>query len=153
MFKVSSLFYALLAVITPAAEPKLKPRHDPPDQLFRCAPMAQSTRSVAVNFATNLHYAFDTDLARVHTIWRGGPLDLWGRPYSYAKAPFICDFAGDVLFSFPQVTPWWSGQGALRTRFRGIETVNGEVTFSYEVLAGSERVQVFESVRGSTETD
>src|SRR5690242_7494969 len=96
------LFWVAAAIVcVNAAEPQLKPRHDRPEQLFRRAPMAESARSIAVNLATNLYFAFDSDLCRVHTVWMGGPLNLWGPPYSYAKAPFICDFQGQVLASFP----------------------------------------------------
>jgi hypothetical protein len=133
----------------PAAEPKLTPRHDPAEQLFRRAPMAESSRSIVVNLASNLHYAFDPDLGRVHTIWSGGPLNLWGPPYSYAKSPFICDFNGPVLFSFPQVSPWWLGNEPLKTRFRAIDITSGEVALAYDLLDGGEPVRVREITRGT----
>src|SRR5262245_26029077 len=74
-FSMHKLLLALFSVLSCAvsalcaAEPTPRPRHDPPEQLFRRAPMAESARSVVVNLATNLHYAFDTDFARVHTVW------------------------------------------------------------------------------------
>ncbi len=139
---------AMLASLS-AAEPKLKPRHDPPEQLFRRAPMAQSARSIVVNLGTNLHYAFDADLTRVHTVWTGGPLNLWGPPYSYAKAPFICDFEGTVLYTFPQVSPWWLGDKPVRTRFRELGTTDGTVSFAYDLELDAERVRVIERDTGS----
>ncbi|MGZ8900529.1 MAG: hypothetical protein ACXW3Z_10580, partial [Limisphaerales bacterium] len=102
------------------AEHKLVPRHDPVDQLFRRAPMPQSARSVVVNLATNLHAAFDTELGRVHTIWKGGPLNLWGPPYSNTKSPFICDFEGERVYTFPKFSPWLAGTERLDAEFRGI---------------------------------
>jgi hypothetical protein len=134
-----------------AAEPKLKPRHDPPEQLFRRAPMAESARSIVVNLATNLHYAFDPDLGRVHTVWMGGPLNLWGPPYSYGKAPFICDFQGQILYSFPPVSPWWLGSEPMQIRFRAMDTKDGIASFSYDLVSGADRVRVIEEPKGSAD--
>jgi glucose/arabinose dehydrogenase len=151
------LFFWLLifAASTPAclnaAEPKLKPRHDPPEQLFRRAPMVESARSIVVNLATNLHYAFDPDLVRVHTVWMGTPLNLWGPPYSYAKAPFICDFQGKVFYSFPQVSPWWLGGQSVKTRFRAIDTKDGVISFSYDLVLGMDRIPVVEQANGNAD--
>ena len=138
-----------------AADPKPTPRHDPPDQLFRRAPMAQSARSIAINLGTNLHAAFDTDLARVHTLWTGGPLNLWGPPYSHGKAPFICDFDGTKVFTFPPVSPWISGNAPLKPNFIGIHVTNGIVHFTYDLSSqsSSSRTQVIESLEGVATND
>src|SRR5688572_18722178 len=93
-FACATGIFAAALISAGGAEVKITPRHDPIDQLFRRAPMAESARSIVVNLATNLHAAFDTERGRIHTIWKGGPLNLWGPPYSNAKAPFICDFEG-----------------------------------------------------------
>src|SRR5215218_10127104 len=124
-----------------AAEPKPKARYDPPDQLLRRAPMAQAARSVAVNLSTNLHCAFDLDFARIHTVWEGDRLRLWGPPYSYAKTPFICDFDGRTLFSFPQLRPWSSSSEPLRTRFRTLEETDGSIGFSYDVITSAKKTR------------
>ncbi|HTG44751.1 MAG TPA: hypothetical protein VK633_09490, partial [Verrucomicrobiae bacterium] len=134
-------------------KPAAKPRHDSPEQLFRRAPMAESARSVAVNLSTNLHYAFDADTARIHTVWEGSSLNLWGPPYSYSKTPFICDFDGKTLFSFPPISPWFSTQKSLPTRFRSIETSeDADVIFSYDLLS-PEVVRVKEWATGSAQND
>jgi hypothetical protein len=149
MTRLVSLLLLFAAVSSGVgAEPRPKPRHDPTDQLFRRAPMAESARSIVVNLATNLHYAFDADQARVHTVWAGGPLNLWGPPYSYSKTPFICDFSGKVLYSFPQVSPWWERSTPLKTRFRSVSTLSNEVTMAYDVLLAAARVTIEEKVRG-----
>jgi glucose/arabinose dehydrogenase len=122
----------LCCVAVFAAEPR-KPRHDPPDQLFRRAPMAAGSRSIVVALSTNLHLAFDAELCRVHTVWVGGPLNLWGPPYSSAKSPFIADFAGTVVYAFPQIQP------KLAAKFRELATSGGDVSFSYTL--GNARVR------------
>src|SRR5688572_12082706 len=150
-FILISTTAALLTALSPFAAEKLaRPRHDPPDQLFRRAPMAQSARSIVVNLGTDLHYAFDSELARVHTVWVGGPLNLWGPPYSYAKTPFICDFDGKTLFSFPSVSPWFHGRDNLQSRFRAITTEGGNVAFSYDLLDGQDRIPIIESWRAAS---
>lgn len=133
---------AFCAVAVLAAEER-PPRHDPPGQLFRWAPMAQASRSIVVNLATNLHLAFDADLCRIHTIWRGGPLNLWGPPYSHSKSPFICDFEGQTVCSFPQVPPSVSTAPG-QVRYLGMSATNGfSVRYS---VAGAE---VSESIAGA----
>ncbi|PAW88670.1 MAG: hypothetical protein B9S33_04280, partial [Pedosphaera sp. Tous-C6FEB] len=80
------------AVYAQAAKAKsapVIPRYDPPDQPFRMAPMPQSTRSIVVPLATNLHLAFDTALLRTHTVWSGRGLALLGPQYGLPKSPFI----------------------------------------------------------------
>lgn len=132
-----------------ADSPPLRPRHDPPEQPFRRAPMAESARSIVVNPAPDLHYAFDPDLNRVHTVWQGGPINLWGPPYSYSKDRFICDFEGAVLFSFPPVAPWQAAGKPLKTRFRSLSTAGNSIRLSYEVQIGAGHFRVEESLDGS----
>jgi hypothetical protein len=136
-----------------AAETKVVPRHDPADQLFRRAPMAESARSIVVNLGTNLHAAFDPELGRVHTIWKGGPLNLWGPPYSNAKSPFICDFDGERVFRFPKFSPWRAGVEQLSAEFVGIKSVGDEVAFRYEVRGAKLRAIVDETITGTAEEE
>src|SRR5881394_3607308 len=56
-------------------------RRDPPDQPFRRAPMSESSRSIVIPLATNVHWAFDAQLLRTHTVWAGPGLNLRGPPY------------------------------------------------------------------------
>src|SRR5688572_2372308 len=141
--------FALGHDLAHAAEAKLTPRHDPPGQLFRRAPMAESARSVVVNLGTNLHAAFDTELARIHTIWKGGPLNLWGPPYSNSKSPFICDFDGETVFAFPAISPWFHlGQG-LTPEFKGLRVETNKAWFEYELATSGERIRILESVEGA----
>lgn len=154
LWRIVAMYAGMLLApcwIAAAAEIRLTPRHDPPDQLFRRAPMAESARSVVVNLATNLHAAFDTELGRVHTIWKGGPLNLWGPPYSNAKSRFICDFEGERVYTFPKFSPWMSGIERLEVEFRGISLRKGAVAFEYELKGGDSRVRVLESISGSSE--
>ncbi|HEX7862396.1 MAG TPA: hypothetical protein VF773_18810 [Verrucomicrobiae bacterium] len=143
------VFAALVSTESFPAEPKLVPRHDPPDQLFRRAPMAESARSIVVNLSTNLHAAFDAELCRVHTIWRGGPLNLWGPPYSGAKSKFICDFGGEVLYKAPRMSPWFYFGREVSPNFAGIRVETNEVWFEYELQLGEQRVAVREKIEGS----
>jgi hypothetical protein len=147
-------FVALLLLLASGsvlgADRNLTPRHDPPDQPFRRAPMAQSARSIAVPLSAALNLAFETERNRVHTIWQGEPLNLWGPPYSSSKSPFICDFKGRTLFSFPQLNPWWTkGKREILSNFRGIQTGDEGVVLSYELLTANTNVFVTESARGS----
>jgi glucose/arabinose dehydrogenase len=143
--------FADMVFATRAAETKLVARHDPADQLFRRAPMAESARSVVVSLETNLHAAFDTELGRVHTIWRGGPLNLWGPPYSNSKSPFICDFEGERVYTFPKFSPWFAGSTQLAVNFRGIRSEGGLAKFEYDIVTEGNPVRVVESVAGGTE--
>src|SRR5204863_5729031 len=45
-------------------DPSAPFRRDPPEQIFRYAPMANATRSIVLNAGTNLHVAFDTERLR-----------------------------------------------------------------------------------------
>ena len=109
----------ILSVTTPeavhaqAAKAKAAPvipHYDPPDQPFRMAPMPQSTRSIVVPLATNLHLAFDTALLRTHTVWSGKGLALLGPQYGLPKSPFISTNDGTVLWTMPPVFPWAVGK-------------------------------------------
>jgi len=113
--------------------------------------MAESARSVAVKFGTNLHAAFDTELGRVHTIWRGGPLNLWGPPYSHTKSPFISDFEGQRVYTFPKFSPWFAGGKQLAVHFRGISTANGAVMFEYRLRGEKIDTLVRERIAGAAD--
>lgn len=131
------------------------PHYDPPDQPFRMAPMPQSTRSIVVPLATNLHLAFDTALLRTHTVWSGRGLALLGPQYGLPKSPFISTNDGTVLWSMPPVFPWSAGKdpgadkGALAksASFKGISTKGGEVNFIYELTVDGGLVRIHESFR------
>lgn len=139
--------------IVAAAETRLTPRHDPLDQLFRRAPMAESARSVVVNLGTNLHAAFDAELGRVHTMWKGGPLNLWGPPYSHAKSRFVCDFEGERIYTFPKLSPWLAGAERLEVEIRGIKAGKAGIEFEYELRGGKARIEVIESILGAVDGD
>src|SRR5437667_11036022 len=102
--------------------------HDPSDQPFRRAPMAESSRSIVIPLATNLHLAFDAQCLRTHTVWSGPGLNLRGPPYTGEKSPFLCDFEGEVLWSNPPIFPWSAGvkedlsERPRGARFEGIST-------------------------------
>jgi hypothetical protein len=132
-----------------AAEPKPVPRHDPANQPFRRAPMAESARSIIINLDTNLHAAFDTELARIHTIWRGGPLNLFGPPYSHTKSPFICNFEGDTLFAFPKISPWFHLNQILTSNFRTLRLATNQLQFEYGLISGAEPISIIESIEGA----
>ncbi|MSU43911.1 MAG: hypothetical protein EXS22_07720, partial [Pedosphaera sp.] len=108
--RIGTLSSLLLAVVTSSAAPapviKLPPRHDPPDQIFRMAPMPQSSRSIVVRLSDKLHLAYDVERFRVHTAWEGGPLHLFGPGYHGAKEPFICQVNGQRLWGNPPFPEW-----------------------------------------------
>ncbi len=130
-------------------------RHDPPEMLFRRAPMSVAPRSVVINLSSNLHLAFDTELLRTHTVWRGEPLNLWGAVYHGGKDKFYCDFDGTVLWAMPPVFPWAVGKEPLKTfgtglpvgaRFIGVSTKQQSSTMIYELpLPGGKSVRVHET--------
>ena len=117
------------------------PRHDPPDMPFRAAPTPAATRSVAIAVSTNLHVGFDTDRCRVHTVWRGRGLNLFGPQYSLAKSPFISTFDGEVLWTMPPLFPWAIGKipaEELPTmpatgKFLGLRTKLGRTLFDFKI--------------------
>ena len=138
-----ALFALLLleGVAVRAGEEKPAARRDPENQLFRRAPMAVATRSIVVPLATNLHLAFDSELLRTHSVWRGTGLNLYGPPFHGRSDRFICDYDGDDLWSSPPVFPWSVDaipkadqlKRPASARFIGMSTGEGRVTFIYEL--------------------
>ncbi len=154
----TALAALLLAVSSFAQAPGPKPAavpaaHDPADLPFRRAPMAQSGRSIAVPLATNLHLAFDAQLLRTHTVWRGDSLNLYGPPYNGTSTRFVCDFTGPRLWGNLQRSPWIFDAVAADapgpfTRFAGHSTAGGAPAFVYELFPpGDAAVSVIESPR------
>ena len=156
----TALAVLLLAVSTFAQTPAPKPAaapvvafHDPADLPFRRAPMAQSSRSIVVPLATNLHLAFDAQLLRTHTVWQGASLNLYGPPYTGTSTRFVCDFTGTRLWGSLARSPWTFDAGAADTdgpltRFKGHSTVGGATAFVYELYPpGDAPVPVIESPR------
>ena len=140
-----------------SSAPKLAPAvvasHDPADLPFRRAPMAQSGRSIVVPLATNLHLAFDAQLLRTHTVWRGESLNLYGPPYTGTSARFVCDFSGVRQWGSLQRSPWIFDAVAADTpgpltRFAGHSTAGGANSFVYELFPpGDAAVNLIESPR------
>jgi glucose/arabinose dehydrogenase len=132
------------------------PKRDPVDQLFRRAPMAESSRSIVIPLATNLHLAFDAHLCRTHAVWSGPGLNLQGPPYTGQKSPFLCNFDGEALWGNPPVFPWQIGRRADTdqfqrpegARFKGISARGGAVTLMYELaLKEGKSVRIHETPR------
>jgi len=121
------------------------PHYDAPDQPFRMAPMPQSTRSIVVPLATNLHLAFDTALLRTHTVWSGRGLALLGPQYGLPKSPFISTNDGTVLWTMPPVFPWAVGKMPEKDADKplaGARLVGFKlfpISFQYELPSGRER--------------
>src|SRR5256884_403486 len=127
-------------------------KRDPTDALFRRAPMAESSRSIIIPLATNVHLAFDAQLLRAHTVWSGPGLNLRGPPYTGQKSPFLCDFEGSVLWSNPPIFPWSAGvkedlnERPRGARFEGIRTKGTQVTLIYKLaLPNGNTVRIQES--------
>src|SRR5205823_5836402 len=150
--------YALLAQFRPShlAAAVANPKRDPIDLPFRRAPMAESSRSVVIALATNLHLAFDAHLLRTHTVWTGAGLILLGPPYTGQKSPFLCNFNGETLWGNQPVFPWRIGRRAQQdqferpesARFKGTSTKGGAVTLMYELATEEGKpVQIFETPR------
>jgi glucose/arabinose dehydrogenase len=150
---------ALCAQTAKAPSAPVFPHYDPPDQPFRMAPMPQSTRSIVVPLATNLHLAFDTALLRTHTVWSGKGLALLGPQYGLPKSPFISTNDGTVLWTMPPVFPWAVGETPASmpeklpawARFTGINIDKSNVAAEYELTVDGRAVLVREYfvVRGS----
>jgi hypothetical protein len=130
------------------------PKRDSIDVLFRRAPMASSSRSIAIPLATNLNLAFDAQLLRVHTAWNGPSLDLLGPPYSGKKLPFICTIEGKTLWTTPPFYPWSAGEAPAKSdltncpaaaHFRGLSTQTGNTTLIYDIAADGKPVRVHET--------
>ncbi|MBI4659504.1 MAG: hypothetical protein HY735_11745, partial [Verrucomicrobia bacterium] len=143
---------------TQPASPRLKkvpvPKRDPADQPFRLAAMAESTRSIAIPLATNLHLAFDTQLLRTHTVWAGPSLSLFGTPFLGSKTPFLSTHDGPTLWSTPPISAWsvlapsTNLERSLPTGsdFKGISTAGGIVKLMYDVAFGDgKKIRVRES--------
>jgi glucose/arabinose dehydrogenase len=146
-----SLFASQNHVFGQAAKAKLasvKPHYDAPDQPFRMAPMPQSTRSLVVPLATNLHLAFDTALLRTHTVWSGRGLALLGPQYGLPKSPFISTNDGTVLWTMPPVFPWAVGKmpEKLETKlpsyaaFEGVQVLGTSTVFRYSLKDSTGRL-------------
>ncbi len=125
------------------AQPRI-PKRDPADQPFRRGPMAQSSRSIAIPLAPDLHIAFDARLLRTHTAWKGPSLNLLGTPYHGAKSPFLCTFDGETLWTMPPFCPWnvtiptaeYQSEPPTGSDFKGLSMQDGLVTLTYAVAAG-----------------
>ncbi|MBI3875408.1 MAG: hypothetical protein HY300_05520 [Verrucomicrobia bacterium] len=133
----------------------LPPKHDPPDQPFRRAPMGLAGRSVHIPLATNFHVAFDTELLRVHTAWEGETLNLFGPPHHGSAERWLCTVTGTTLWGNPPVLPWQVTDVvgkrvvdvSFRHRFRGISTKGG-VSLLYELTPReSQTIRIHESPR------
>ena len=90
-------------------EAEIVPSFDPPGQPFRRAPMAWSSRSIAIPLGSDVHIAFDSKLMRTHTAWKGKGLALYGPTYSNTKDPHICQVDGEILWQNPPFFPWSVG--------------------------------------------
>lgn len=137
-------------------KPAAVPRHDSADLPFRMAPMPEAARSLVIPLATNLHYAFDMERLRVHTVASGPGLDLYGPQYSLTKAPFLCHLSGPVLWTMPPLCPWSADspakeglpQPAPGSTYRGVSVKGGKATLIYDVSdGGGNTVRVHESAR------
>lgn len=130
-----------------------QPAQDSPDLAFRRAPMKESSRSIVIPLAKDLHLAFDAELLRTHTIWQGPGLDVYGPPFTGSKTPFLCTYSGSVLWTMPARIPWSLGgaagpdvQGsAAKVEFRGLASKDHSVTLIYEVGAGNLAVRIRET--------
>ena len=124
-------------------KPNLPPVQDPPDQLFRMAPMTKSSRSLVVNLSKNLHLAYDTQNMRTHSVWRGKGLDLYGPCYHGGKRPFICQVNGDHLWGNPPVNLWSLDDDiSTRAHYKGFSTLNNRVCLIYDVSKNGNRTEV-----------
>ena len=124
-------------------KPNLPPVQDPPDQLFRMAPMTKSSRSLVVNLSKNLHLAYDTQNMRTHSVWRGKGLDLYGPCYHGGKRPFICQVNGDHLWGNPPVNLWSLDDDiSTRAHYKGFSTLNNRICLLYDVSKNGNRTEV-----------
>ncbi|WP_050785854.1 PQQ-dependent sugar dehydrogenase [Pedosphaera parvula] len=127
-------------------------KHDHAGQLFRRAPMQESSRSIIIPLATNLHLAFDPELMRTHTVWTGNGLNLYGPPYNGSAERYICEPGGPVLWRNAPVLSWSAitnapGQPGVPpgANFIGIDTRKGMVSLLYEARLNGNRVRIEES--------
>ncbi len=142
-----------------AEGPEIVARFDPPGQPFRRAPMAQSSRSIAIPLGSDVHIAFDSELMRTHTAWKGKGLALYGPPYSNSKIPYICRADGDILWQNPPFFPWSVGNLPSRNQFevldgsdfKAIKTKGSDTVLIYQVgLPGGNVVTISEHARVET---
>lgn len=133
------------------------PHYDAPDQPFRMAPMPQSTRSIVLPLATNLHLAFDTALLRTHTVWSGRGLALLGPQYGLPKSPFISTNDCTVLWTMPPVFPWAVGklpekdvvESPSWARWQSVGYWYCTTKFYYRLNVGNQAIQVVEMPWGT----
>ncbi len=137
-------------------EVEIVPRFDPPGQPFRRAPMAWSSRSIAIPLGSDVHIAFDSALMRTHTAWKGKGLALYGPPYSNSKEPHISRVEGEVLWHNPPFFPWSVGnlpshdqfEVLAGSDFKAIKGKGGDTVLIYQVgLPGGGVVSVSEQSR------
>lgn len=128
-------------------KPNLPPVQDPADQLFRMAPMTKSSRSLVVNLSNDLHLAYDTQNIRIHTVWHGKGLDLYGPCYHGGKRPFICHPNGKVLWGNPPVHPWThDAKMLLKIHYKGFSVLNNKVSLLYNLSSQKTSAQVRETI-------
>jgi glucose/arabinose dehydrogenase len=143
-------------------KPQLPPAFDPPGQLFRMAPMPQTSRSIIVPLSKTIHLAFDTELCRIHTVWKGGPLKLFGPAYHGGKRPFICQPNGEKIWGNMPFTSWhpsnscglqeFQREPQKHIRYAGIRIETGRVVFLYDLLSHlGETIRIEESVQAEGE--
>jgi glucose/arabinose dehydrogenase len=135
---------AILTNRAAAAKPA-QPRRDPPGQFFRVAPMAQASRSIVIPLSTNVHFAFDTELLRTHTVWKGPGLNLFGTPYHGGKTPFLSTVEGVSLWGMPPFCPWFTeppnttvlgspnSAASVEAQYKGMSTSGGRVAIRYNL--------------------
>lgn len=138
------------------------PKHDPTDQLFRLAPMAEASRTIAISLATNLHIAFDSQLLRTHSAWIGPSLNLFGPPYHGGKSPFLCTIDGTAIWTMPQFCPWTTTPPSVNVnqqlppgaRFTGLRSKESDVVLMYELgLRNGKPVTIHETPRAFRKGD
>lgn len=135
---------ALAIAAQPGAQPA-DPVRDPVGHRFRNAPMAEASRSIVIPISTNLHVAFDTELARTHTVWQGPGLNLYGPPYHGGKSPFLCTPEGERLWQMPPQSPWQlhesraQSPARMAADFESISTEGGVVTLAYRLQVSAGR--------------
>ena len=141
------LFALAISLNAAKKKPNLPPAHDPVDQLFRMAPMTKSSRSLVVNLSNNLHLAYDMQNMRIHSVWRGKGLDLYGPCYHGGKRPFICHPNGVRLWGNPPVNLWGLDDTPItRIRYQGFSTLNNRVCLLYDVSKTGQRAEVRQSL-------
>lgn len=153
-FVIALVLGNLVSLMTSIESRAMVPMRDAADLPFRRAPMAESSRSIVIPLAADLHLAFDVHLLRTHTVWRGPSLNLFGPPFTGTKSPFVCTFDGISQWTMPPLNPWLgSGPRSLDSAvyvrsadFRGVSSKGGKVSLFYDLMLESgETVRVAES--------